>query len=167
MCIYVRNITDEEEIRLKDILRRSDDAIKVKRSQIILASAQKRRVPEISKSFGFSRDYVCDVIHSFDKVGFQALESKYDNCGKKPTFTEDVRRRIIDAALTKPSDLRLPFTCWSLTKLRDYIVDQGYVTAISIETIRQILKENGIKYRRTKTWKDSNDPEFESKKTKY
>lgn len=167
MCIYVRNITDEEEIRLKDILRRSDDAIKVKRSQIILASAQKRRVPEISKSFGFSRDYVCDVIHSFDKVGFQVLESKYDNCGKKPTFTEDVRRRIIDAALTKPSDLRLPFTCWSLTKLRDYIVDQGYVTAISIETIRQILKENGIKYRRTKTWKDSNDPEFESKKTKY
>ncbi len=167
MCIYVRNITDEEEIRLKDILRRSDDAIKVKRSQIILASAQKRRVPEISKSFGFSRDYVCDVIHSFDKIGFQALESKYDNCGKKPTFTEDVRRRIIDAALTKPSDLRLPFTCWSLIKLRDYIVDQGYVTAISIETIRQILKENGIKYRRTKTWKDSNDPEFESKKTKY
>lgn len=58
MCIYVRNITGEEETRLKDILRRSDDAIKVKRSQIILASAQKRRVPEISKSFRFSRDYV-------------------------------------------------------------------------------------------------------------
>lgn len=167
MCIYVRNITNEEEAELKSILRRSDDAIKVKRSQIILASAQKRRVPEISRSFGFNRDYVCDVIHGFDKVGFQALESKYDNCGKKPTFTEDIRRRIIDAALTKPSDLRLPFTCWSLTKLRDYIVNQGYVTAISIETIRQILIENGIKYRRTKTWKDSNDPEFESKKTKY
>jgi transposase len=167
MCIYVRNITIEEETRLKDILRRSDDAIKVKRSQIILASAQKRRVPEISKSFGFSRDYVCDVIHSFDKVGFQALESKYDNCGKKPTFTEDIRRRIIDAALAKPYDLRLPFTCWSLTKLKDYIVNQGYVESISIETIRQILKENGIRYRHTKTWKDSNDPEFESKKTRY
>jgi transposase len=167
MCIYVRNITNEEETRLKDILRRSDDAIKVKRSQIILASAQRRRVPEISKSFGFSRDYVCDVIHSFDKVGFQALESKYENCGKKPKFTEVVRRRIIDAALTKPSDLGLPFTCWSLSKLRAYIVNQESIESISIETIRQILKENGIKYRHTKTWKDSNDPEFESKKTKF
>jgi transposase len=167
MCIYVRNITNEEEAELKAILRRSDDAIKVKRSQIILASAQKRRVPEISRSFGFSRDYVCDVIHSFDKVGFQALESKYENCGKKPTFTEDVRRRIIDVALTKPSDLRLPFTCWSLTKLRDYIVNQGNIEPISVETIRQILIENGIKYRHTKTWKESNDPEFESKKTEF
>ncbi len=167
MCIYVRNITNEEEARLKEVLRRSDDAIKVKRSQIILASAQKRRVPEISKSFGFGRDYVCDVIHSFDKVGFQALESKYENCGKKPIFTEEIQRRIIDAALTKPSDLGLPFTCWSLSKLKEYIVNQGYVESISIETIRQILKEHGIKYRRTKTWKDSNDPEFESKKTRY
>lgn len=167
MCIYVRNITNEEEAELKAILRRSDDAIKVKRSQIILASAQKRRVPEISKSFGFSRDYVCDVIHCFDKVGFRALESKYENCGKKPKFTEDDRRKIIDAALTKPSDLGLPFTCWSLTKLKDYIVNQECIESISIETIRQILIKNGIKYRHTKTWKESNDPEFESKKTKF
>ncbi len=167
MCIYVRNITIEEETRLKGILRRSDDAIKVKRAQIIIASAQKRRVPEICQSFGFSRDYVSDVIHDFDKVGFQALESKYKNCGKNPEFTEEDRRRIINAAISKPSDFGLPFTCWSLTKLRDYIVNQGYIESISIETIRQILIENGIKYRHTKTWKESNDPEFESKKTKF
>jgi transposase len=167
MCIYVRTITNEEETRLKVILRRSDNAIKVKRAQIILASAQRTRVPEICKSFRFSRDYVSDIIHNFDEVGFQALESKYDNCGKKPKFTEDDRRRIIDAALSKPSDLGLPFTCWSLTKLKDHIVNQGYIESISIETIRQILRDNGIKYRRTKTWKESNDPEFESKKTRF
>ena len=167
MCIYVRNITNEEGTELKAILRRSDDAIKVKRAQIILASAQKRRVPEISRYFGFSRDYVCDIIHDFNKVGFQALESKYGNCGKEPTFTEDDRKEIIDAALSKPNDLGLPFTCWSLSKLKDYVINKGIIKSISIETIRQILIENGIKYRHTKTWKESNDPEFESKKTKY
>ncbi len=167
MCIYVRNITNEEETELKVILRRSDDAIKVKRAQIILASAQRMQVPEICKSFGFSRDYVSDVIHNFDKVGFQALESKYENCGKKPKFTEDDRRIIIDAALSRPSDLGLPFTCWSLSKLKDHIVNHRCIKSISIETIRQILIENGIKYRHTKTWKESNDPEFESKKTKF
>ncbi len=167
MCIYVRNITNEEETELKAILRRSGDARKVKRAQIILASAQKRRVPEISRSFGFSRDHVCDIIHNFDEVGLQALESKYGNCGKEPKFTEDDRREIIDAALSKPNDLGLPFTCWSLTKLKDYAVNQRGIKLISIETIRQILIENGIKYRHTKTWKESNDSEFESKKTKY
>lgn len=167
MCIYVRNITNEEESRLKAILRRSDDSIKVKRSQIILASAQKRRVPEICRSFGFSRDYVCDIIHNFDKVGFQALESKYENCGKEPKFTEDNRKEIIDAALSKPNDLGLPFTCWSLEKLKDFVVNQRGIKPISIETIRRILIENGIRNRHIKTWKESNDPEFESKKTKY
>jgi len=167
MCIYVRNITNEEETRLKAILRRSDDAIKVKRAQIILASTKRSKVSEICKSFGFSRDYVCDVIHNFDKVGFQALESKYENCGKEPKFTGDDRRKIIDAALNKPSDLGLPFTCWSLSKLKDYLEDHECIGPISIETIRRILRENGIKYRHTKTWKESNDPEFESKKTKY
>ncbi len=92
MCICVRSITKEEETELKAILRRSDDARKVKRAEIILASAQKRRVPKISRSFGFSRDYVCDIIHSFDKVGFQALETKYKNCGKEPKFTADDRK---------------------------------------------------------------------------
>jgi transposase len=167
MCIYVRNITVEEENQLRTILRRSDDAIKVKRAQIVLASAQKKRVPDICKAFGFSRDYVGDVIHNFDRVGFQAFESKYGNCGKKPKFTEEERRIIIDAALSKPNDLGLPFTCWSLSKLKDYLMNRCCIRAISIETIRQILRRNGIKYRHTRTWKESNDPEFESKKTGY
>ncbi len=167
MCIYVRSITKEEETGLKAIIRRSDDARKVKRAEIILASAQKRRVPEISRSFGFSRDYVCDIIHGFDKFGFLALKTKYENCGKEPKFTKDDRKEIINAALSKPNDLGLPFTCWSLEKLKDYVMNRRGIKSISIETIRQILMENGIKYRHTKTWKESNDPEFESKKTKY
>ncbi len=128
---------------------------------------KRSKVPEICRSLGFGRDYICDVIHNFDRFGLQSLESKYDNCGKEPKFTEDDRRKIIDAALSKPSDLGLPFTCWSLSKLKSYVEDHEGIGLISIETIRRILRENGIRYRHTKTWKDSSDPEFELKKTKY
>jgi transposase len=166
MCIYVRDITNEEGNKLKSILRRSNDAIKVKRAQIVLASAQGMRVPEICRDFGFGRNYVSSVIHGFNLLGFQSFESKYKNCGKKPKFTEKNRRRIIDTALSKPKDLGLPFTEWSLNKLKDYVINSEDIDSISIETIRQILRENGIKYRRTKTWKESKDPKFESKKTK-
>ena len=51
MCIYVRDITNNEGNELKRILRRSGNAFKVKRAQIILSSAQKMRVPEIADSF--------------------------------------------------------------------------------------------------------------------
>ena len=62
MCIYVRDITNDEGNLLKQILRRSNDAFKVKRAQVILASAQSMRVPKIAKSVGFSVDYVRYVI---------------------------------------------------------------------------------------------------------
>ncbi len=166
MCIYVRGITNNEGNRLKRILRRSNDAFKVKRAQVILASAQMMRVPEISKNFGFSVDYVRHVIHGFNESGFEVLESKYDNCGSKPKFGNEQRQIIIDIALSKPGDLGLPFTEWSLPKLKDYVISNTDIDYISHETIRRILQESGIKYRRTKTWKESNDPDFEIKKTK-
>lgn len=166
MCIYVRDITNEEGAHLKRILRRSNDSFRVKRAQVILASAQKMKVPEIAKSFGFSGDYVSYVVHGFNETGFEVLESKYKNCGSRPKFKNEQRETVVDIALTKPRDLGLPFTEWSLPKLKDYIIGNTDIDYISHETIRRILQDNGIKYRRTKTWKESNDPDFEIKKTR-
>ena len=166
MCIYVREITNEEGNQLKRLLRRSSDSFKIKRAQVILASAQCMRVPEISKSLGFSSDYVSYVIHGFNERGFDVLKSKYRNCGSSPKFGNEERQLIINIALSKPTDLGLPFTEWSLPKLKEYIIGNTDIDYISHETIRRILHESGIKYRRTKTWKESNDPDFEIKKTK-
>ena len=166
MCIYVREITNEEGAQLKRILRRSNDSFRVKRAQVILASAQKMKVPEIAKSFGSSNDYVSYVIHGFNEIGFEVLESKYKNCGSSPKFDSEQRETVVDIALTKPKDLGLPFTEWSLPKLKDYVIGNTDIDYISHETIRRILQDNGIKYRRTKTWKESNDPDFEIKKTR-
>jgi len=58
-----------------------------------------------------------------------------------------------------------PFSRWSLEKIKEYLLNKKIVKTISIETIRTILKENKISYQRTKTWKESNDPDFERKKT--
>lgn len=166
MCIYVREITNEEGNQLKRILRRSSDSFKVKRAQVILASAQAMRVPEISNCFGFSSGYVSYVIYGFNERGFEVLKSKYENCGGKPKFSNDEHQMVIDIALSKPKDLGLPFTEWSLPKLKEYIIGNTDIDYISHETIRRILQENGIKYKRTKTWKESNDPDFDAKKTK-
>ena len=166
MCIFVRDITNNEGNELKRILRRSGNAFRVKRAQIILSSAQKMQVPEIARSFGFSVGYVRHVIHGFNESGFKVLESKYENCGSMPKFGNEQRQLIVDIALSKPKDLGLPFTEWSLPKLKDYIIGNTDIDYVSHETVRRILQERGIKYRRTKTWKESNDPDFEIKKTK-
>lgn len=52
-------------------------------------------------------------------------------------------------------------------KLKEYLIRTGVVSSISHESIRKILKKEGISFQRTKTWMESNDPEFEVKKTEY
>ena len=63
-----------------------------------------------------------------------------------------------------PKMLSLPFTQWSLHKLKDEATRRKIVTTISHEQVREILKKARISNQRTKTYKDSNDPDLEPKK---
>src|SRR5436305_5569418 len=51
-------------------------------------------------------------------------------------------------------------TRWSLSKLRDYLVEQEVVARVSREWLRVLLRRLGVRWRRTKTWKESTDPDF-------
>lgn len=67
-------------------------------------------------------------------------------------------------ARTSPAQCGLTgFSTWSLTKLRDHLLDQGIVAEISRETLRRILHEGRISWQTTTTWKASPDPDFISK----
>ena len=137
--------------------------MEVRRALVILASSQKMKVPEISKMYHLSKEHIRHVIHSFNKEGFKSLKPCYGG-GRPRTFTDEQRAAIIELAQVPPKILGLPFTQWSLSKLKQTVEQKGIIDSISIETIRVILDEADITYQHTKTWKESNDPEFETKK---
>jgi len=149
--------------RLQGIVRKGRDRIPSRRAQIILASDQGSKVPDIARRFYFSQAHVRTVIKSFNADGFDALAPKY-GIGRPAKFSEEQRSLIIETALCPPDLLGQPFTRWSLAKLRDFIIAEHIVHSISIETIRQLLKNAKVKLRRTKTWKECNDPKLASKK---
>lgn len=71
---------------------------------------------------------------------------------------------VIQTATTRPARLGQPFTCWSLRKLVAYLRKvHGRVIRISREALRCLLARRGITFQRTKTWKESPDPERETK----
>ena len=73
---------------------------------------------------------------------------------------------MAEFAQIPPRVLGYPFNSWSLSKLKDAIEERkavGSKKTISDESIRLILEEHGISYQRTKTWKESKDPEFAAK----
>lgn len=163
MCIYVREITEKEGQKLQKLLRRSKDPVEMRRAAVVLQSAQGFKVSEIAKSQFYSKKQVRKIINRFNEDGFSSLKSNYTG-GRPPRFSGEVRLDIVDTAMSRPQDLGLPFTQWSLTKLKAHLIKKGIVDSISIERLRQILEEEGFSYQRTKTWKESTDPDFDAKK---
>jgi transposase len=71
---------------------------------------------------------------------------------------------IVAAATTRPEKLGLPFTCWSLRKLAAYLASHpGRPVRVGRERLRQILHARGISFQRTRTWKESADPDRDAK----
>jgi len=166
MCLYV-TINDRQASYLLFTLRNTSNVFQFKRAQILLASAQQMKVQEISAVFCYSEDYVKKVIKEFNQIGLSSIKSACKNNHRPPKFVKEVKDKIVDLTLKRPGDLGLPFTQWSLNKLKDLLIKQGIVENISLDTIRETLKQRKISYKRTKTWKESKDPCYETKKRSY
>ena len=163
MCLYVRDLRLAEGRQIKQVLRNSKNRVKVRRAQVVLASEQGYKVPAIAELVHYSPGHVRSIIKAFNREGLAALEPK-PRSGRPETFDEDLRALIAETALCPPKLLGLPFTRWSLAKLVDYLVQEKGVDTISLETLRSILREKKVALRRTKTWKECNDPRLKAKK---
>src|SRR6188472_2022198 len=154
----------EEGNRLLRIVRRTSGSVVTwRRAQIVLLAAQGMTPPRISEVVFTDPDTVRDVIHNFNRDGFEALYPRYKG-GRPQRFTLPKRQEIKRIALSDPQDLGQPFATWSLAKLADYLVAEGVVTDISHEGLRQLLHQEGVRFQAVRTWKRSNDPDFEPKR---
>jgi hypothetical protein len=70
-----------------------------------------------------------------------------------------VVEQIGEVALSSPKAL-IGMTRWSLDKLRLYLAEQKVLAHISREWLRNLLRRLRVRWRQTKTWKESNDPQF-------
>jgi transposase len=164
--VRVREISNEEGNRLLRIVRRgSGSVVTWRRAQMVLLSAQGMDVTQIAEVTFTSADRVRDVLHNFNRDGFDALYPRYAG-GRPPTFTLPQRQAIKKIALSRPTDHDLPFSTWSLAKLADFLVAEGVVDDISHEGLRVLLHQEGVSFQAIKTFKQSNDPDFEAKKNR-
>jgi transposase len=162
--VLLREITSDEGNRLLRIVRRTSGSVVTwRRAQIVLLSAQGMSPSAISEVVFTDPDTVRNVIHNFNRDGFDALYPRYRG-GRPQTFTLPKRQEIKRVALSDPQDLGQPFATWSLSKLADYLVAEGVVTDISHEGLRQLLLEESVRFQAVRTWKRSTGPDFKAKR---
>jgi hypothetical protein len=66
-------------------------------------------------------------------------------------------------ATTKPAELGLPISHWSLDDLAIQIVNEAHYRDMSRSTVNRILNSNDLKPHRCTQWLHSDDPDFEAK----
>jgi transposase len=119
--------TQEGGRRLRIVRRDSGSVVTWRHAQMVLLAALGMPAPRIAEVRFTSEDGVGDVIHNFNADGVDAL---YPRCqgGRPPAFTLAQRQRSKKLALSRPQDHDLPFSTWSLAKLTDFLVAEGWST---------------------------------------
>lgn len=162
--IYIRPLK-QDEIKMLKKATKSSDAFKRDRTKILILSSKGYFAGQIAKRIGCKVRKVRKTIKSFNKIGLKSLKRGKAK-GVKPRFTKEQRAKILQIVSTDPTTSGLPYTTWSLRKLKKYLIDQNIVDYISINTIREILKSEKMKNKKSKRFQYSNDPEFAKKNYK-
>jgi transposase len=159
--VFVRALEPAEAQRLVKITRTARDRVRLRRAGIVLASVQGRSASEAAGMFAATPRYAREVIHAFNEHGFAALDPKWSG-GRPRRIGPAVRETVCRVAKTPPQELGVPFTTWSLSKLVEYLAGHKSIR-LSTESVRQILRDAGVSWQATKTWKASRDPDFAAK----
>jgi transposase len=162
---YVRRLAPEERTAL-EAGRHSDDGFVLRRSQIVLASADGESVPAIATRVGRTERNVHAVLDAFEAHGLACLRRRSSRPHTvHPAFGAAQAEQLRALLHQSPRTFGKPTSLWTLEHAADVSFAQGVTpTRVTGETVRATLARLGVKWRRAKHWITSPDPEYARKK---
>jgi transposase len=142
MALYSRSLKADEKQQLEELTKGTDEEL-ARRVHIVLLSAQRTGVHEISAIVGLHPINVRKWIHRFNRFGLKGLYPRRSP-GRPRLFSRQQREAIVGLATTDPRVLGLEFDAWSLQRLRSQLIERGVMDDVSAETIRQELLRSGL-----------------------
>ena len=140
------------------------------RARIIALSWQGLRITRIAEELGCRPETVRKRLHRFNAEGIDGLGDR-PGAGRKPRITEDQRSRIIALVSKDPPGRLVRYdglppeaidetkaAYWTLDDLAESAQEMGIEVGRS--QVRRILLREGVRWRSTRLWAQSPDPEF-------
>ena len=156
---------EEEEVLGEKLADKGQPTRIFERYRLIRCLQEGMNAAEAARAVSCSGRKAEHWLHRFNATGFTTFSKSPGRTGRPLIIDGQQVRALIGVALSRPQDLGLPFTQWSVSKLRAYCLEEGLIPPISSEWVRRLLRREGVSYQHTKTWKQSPDPDFEVKKT--
>ncbi len=161
--LFVRELTAGEMTDLKKAIKTSTSRKTIRYAQVILASSEGMDSKKLSETYHYSQRHIAIIINTFNEQGVQSIYPK-KHTGRPVSRTDSQETQLIELTKVSPRALGYPFNSWTLYRLKAAAVERGIFLEVSHMSVKRILDAAGISLQRTKTWKESNDPDFEVKK---
>jgi transposase len=158
--VFVRSLSHQEAVKLKRMSTRAEHQSTRIRAAILLASNVKTPAGQIARMWLTDESHVRKVIHGFNEEGFDSLRPDYRG-GRPRRITTSERTRAIAVAGARPDTQGVPLTRWSLDRLSAWLAEQGI--QVSPSHLGRLLAEAGLSFQRTRSWKASPDPDYETR----
>jgi transposase len=142
----------------------------IERARIIMLSWDGLAVPAIAAETGRHENTVRRWLHRFNAAGIDGLGDR-PGAGRRRRITEAQRSAIIALARSEPPGRLLRDGAgelsaeredgpaqWTLDTLAETARDAGI--AVGRSQVRRILRAEKVRWRRTRSWATSTDPDF-------
>ena len=116
-----------------------------RRAEAILLYAAGLSAIEIASLLDVHANTIYADLHAFDTQGVAAVH-RLGHKGAPRRLTSAQLREVWRLAECPPYELGLPYGRWSLSKLRDYLIQHRLLPAISREHLRRVLKKGACDY---------------------
>ncbi len=163
--IFVRPLSEEEQLQVKAGLR-SSDAFVLRRCQILLASAGGEQATVIARQLGCDDQTVRNVIKGFNTKGLAVLQVGSSRPHRLHQAIADCDLpRLRELMQRGPRSFGKPTSVWTLDLLAEICQQEGLTRSrVSGETIRQAVLRLGESWKRAKHRINSPDPLYQQKK---
>jgi transposase len=164
--LYVRPLTSTESRQL-EAARRSSNAFRMRRAQIVLASAREHSAKPIAQLVGCSVQTVRNVIRTFNADGLACLAKQSNRTERaRPTLDAATCEQLRQLLHQSPRTFGEPTGLWTLALAAQVGYEQGLTGRLmSDETMRRAVKRLGAHWNRAKHRLTSPDPQYARKKS--
>jgi transposase len=162
--LRLRPLTQEEERVIRKLAHAQTASVRlVERAKIIELASQGQTIPRIVERLHTTERLVRKWFKRFEQQGLAGLNDA-PRPGSPTRYTPENKARVLEAARTRPSDLGLPYHCWTFERLAAY-VKEHLGLQMKKTRIFEILQDEGLRWRKQETWFGKRlDPEFAKKR---
>lgn len=161
----LRKLTPREYRHLWDKIRETKLPARIyNRYKVVLKARHRVATAQIAREQGLNWKTVAHWIKAFNEKGFTSFEQPTNPKGRDAILRGNDLKRLLSMVTTRPKDIGLPFTQWSVSKLNAHGRKTRSWDEITDEGLRVTLHRHRVTLQRTGTWKESPDPEFVVKK---